>query len=166
MRLPLRVDQDIGRLEVAVHDKMRMRVRDGTRHLHAEFDACAHRESGRSGVRVDGLAVDIFQRQERAAVGGDAGIVKAGDIRVRQRRQDLAFACHALGERCDAPAHVRQLQRDLTLEETIGSICQPDARHAALANLAQQPIRADERLSGRPLWRRLSRAGRMLLAPA
>ena len=138
MRLTLYVDQDVGRLEIAVNNQMRVRVCDGSRHLYAELtwartDSCVPQRC----VRIDRLAIDIFQRQERTAVGGDTRIVESSDVRMRQRREDLAFARHPLGERCDSPAHVRQLQRDLAFQQAVGSIGQPDTGHAAVANFAQ-----------------------------
>src|SRR5687768_17712219 len=44
-RLAVAVDQDVARLEVAVHDQPRVRMRDGTRHLQEQTQAIVQPEA-------------------------------------------------------------------------------------------------------------------------
>ena len=81
-----------------MHDEAGMRMRHRAGHLHDEADAFTQGQLARACIRVNGQAGDIFQREERPAVGGDAGVVKPRNVRVGQRRQDVAFAGHAVGE--------------------------------------------------------------------
>jgi hypothetical protein len=60
---------------------------------------------------------------------------------VLQQRADLAFTRHALGQ-ARAPGQAGQFQRHLALEAAVGACSQPDAAHAAAADLAQQGVRA------------------------
>ena len=60
-----------------------------------------------------------------------------------QRRENLAFARHALREPRALPGAVRQLQRHRPIDEAIGALRQPDHAHAAAAQLAQEPIGPD-----------------------
>ena len=63
--------------------------------------------------------------------------------RMGQRRENLAFARHALGEPGAIPRAVRQLQRHRAIDEAIGALGQPHHPHAAAAQLAQETIRPD-----------------------
>ncbi len=64
----------------------------------------------------DRLAVDVFQREIRPAVGGESGVVERGDVRMVEARQDVALAREALAHCAREQVYVRQLERDLALE--------------------------------------------------
>ena len=89
------------------------------------------------------LAVDVLEREVGPAALVDAGVVEPGDVRVLEQRADVALARHALGQ-ARAPGQARQLQRDLALQAAVGALGQPHRAHAAAADLADQPVRADD----------------------
>ncbi|HEV8331213.1 MAG TPA: hypothetical protein VGQ22_07340 [Steroidobacteraceae bacterium] len=60
-----------------------------------------------------------------------------------QRREDVALALEALDELRLARTLQRQLQRDIALQLSIAALREPDRAHAAAADLANQPVRAD-----------------------
>ncbi len=157
-------DEDVGRLQVAVHDEVGVCMRDGAGDLQEEPEPLSHRQITRAAVGVDPLAPDILQRQPGLAFGRDAGVVQARDVRVLQRREDLAFARHALGQARALPCTMRQFQRDLPTLQHVGAFGQPHAAHATAAQFADQPVGAEDIAwllgvgrSRAGLWRELAR---------
>ncbi len=89
---PLPVDQDVGRLDVAVDDQVRVRVRDRLEHVEEEARRGPRRpERSAVAVRVDRLALDVLEDEVRLARAGDAGVEQAGDVRVGEPREDVAL---------------------------------------------------------------------------
>ena len=65
-------------------------------------------------------------------------------MRVLERRQDVALASHPRDEIRAQPRAVRQLQRDLALQQPVGPLGQPHGAHPARADPPQQPVGADD----------------------
>ena len=123
-------------------DQSRMRVRDCAGDLRDERDPGAHVELVLAAVDVDRLAFDVLEREIRPAVLRDARVVQASDVRMLERREDLALLSRALGELRQRPP-VRQLQCDLSPQDAVGALRQPYGAHAAFADRAEQTVRAD-----------------------
>ncbi len=140
---PALVDQQVRRLDVAVHDQVPVRMRDrvaGLQH-QAQPGRPIQRVAGRMGDQV--RPVDAFHHEVGPAVVIDPRVVQAGDVRVLQEGPDLALVRHALGQ-ARALAQARQLERDLAFEDAVGPLGQPDAAHPAAPDLLDQPVGADE----------------------
>ena len=67
-------DEDIGRLEIAVDYEVAMGVGDGLADAQEEATTGGRREALLLAIAVDGFAVDIFEDEERATVGGGASV--------------------------------------------------------------------------------------------
>ena len=94
---PVRGDQHVARLEVAVHDQAaRARTPPRPRPARNSATRAAHVELAARAVRVDRLALDVLERQVRPPVGAEPGVVQLGDVRMDERGQDVALARHAL----------------------------------------------------------------------
>ena len=74
---------------------------------------------------------------------GQARVIETRDVRVRQRREDLALACHPFGEVRALPRLVGKFQCDRSIDEAVASFGQPDDSHTAAAQLADQSVRPD-----------------------
>ncbi len=136
--------QDVAGLQVAVQHQAVVRLR------HRGQDVQHQRQPLRGGQRealavlVDGLAVDVLQHQVRlGAVGHDAGIEQARDVRVRQARQDAALALEARRVAVAEQARAQELDRHLALVAAVVAARQPHGAHAAVADLAHQRVGAD-----------------------
>jgi hypothetical protein len=81
-----------------------------------------------------------------------AGVEQPGDVRVRQPRHDLPLAREALGAAGGEHARGEELDRHLAFVAAVGAARQPDAAHAAAAELAHQRVGADG-LAGHVRWR-------------
>ncbi len=144
----VRLDQDVGGLQVAVDDPLLVRV------LHGPTDLLEQRQPGGDveamGVAVvgDGDALDQLHHEERAAVGGRAGVEDAGDVGVLHQGQGLALRLEAGQDVARVHPPLDQLERHLAADraELLG---EEDGAHAALADLLAELVaigddRADE----------------------
>ena len=142
-RAALRRDEHVAGFQVAVDDEVGMRELHRVHHLQQQLHALAGTELAGGAVRGDGLAFDVFQRQVGLPVVGLPGVVQPRDVRVHERTQDVALARKTLHQHAALQAQHRQLQRHRALEHAVGALGQPDLAHAALAEHAEQAVRAD-----------------------
>ncbi|MNV58626.1 hypothetical protein D3C71_1510120 [compost metagenome] len=145
LHLALGGDQDVGGLEVAMHDQVGVGMADHRADLQHQLQAPLQRERQALAVLGDRLAFHIRQRQVRLPLQIHAGIQQMGQVRVLQPRQDLAFAAEALAQAGIGVAAAQQLQRDLALIQAISALGQPDLAHPALAERPKQAVRTDPR---------------------
>jgi len=139
--LAARVDQDVGRLEVTVDDQAAVCLGHRLADSDEQRDAFIQRQA--RGMHVHALAFDIFNRQERAAVGEDATVEQPRDARMVQPRQQFALAGEPLAQFRRGFGHrVEQLQRDLLHEAAMTAFGQIDHPHAASTQTLQQAVLA------------------------
>ena len=119
--LPTRCDQDVGRLEVAVHDQVGMCVADRVADLQEQFQACFHRDFMGLAVIGDGNAFHVLQCEIRLAFAADACIQQACDVGVFQLGQDFALAAEAQAQAGIGQARTQQFQCYLALVQAIGA---------------------------------------------
>jgi hypothetical protein len=62
---------------------------------------------------------------------------------VLEEGADVAFAGHAFGQP-SSPGQAGELEGNLALQAAVGALGQPDRSHAAVADLAQEPVGADQ----------------------
>ena len=144
-----RGDQDVRRLQVAVHDQVRVRVADRVAGLQEQREPLRQRRLPLQRPVGDRFAVDVFQREVGLAVLGGAGIEQARDVGVLQPREDLPFAGEAQPQVGVGQAGAQQLQRDPALVQAVVAVGHPDLAHAAFAEQAFEPVRADARAGTR-----------------
>ena len=142
-------DQDVRRLEVAVHDEPAVRVLDGVAHRADERDALLDRAGVRVAVPVERHAVDVLHGEERLAVVGEAAVEQAGDVRVVQAGKDLALALEALDDRPRRGAPSDELEGNPLLELSIRPLGEEDGAHPATAQRPQDAVRPDALALGR-----------------
>ena len=78
-----------------MHDEVAVRVRDRGADLQQQGESRAHVELARVAIARDRLALDVFEREIRRAVVGDAAVVQLRDVRMHEPREDLALAQEA-----------------------------------------------------------------------
>src|SRR6185369_4728591 len=135
--------QHVRGFEIPMHDELAVRVRDRVGDLEEQAQPLPQAETVRRAVLVDRSSLDVLEREIRLPLRGDTGIVEPSDVRMRERGENLALASEALGETPVPRGEMRQLQRDRSIENSVGALRQPDGAHAAAAELAYQPIRTD-----------------------
>jgi hypothetical protein len=82
-------DEDIGRLQIAMHDELGMRVGHGIGDLQEERKPLPHIEPGFPDELVDAAAFDVLEREVGLSGGGDPRVVESRDVRMGERREDV-----------------------------------------------------------------------------
>ena len=137
------IHQDVAGLDVPVHHQLPVCVRHRFADLQHQPQTLRHAELPGVGVIAQVQALHPFHDEVGAPLVVNAGVVQARDVRVLQPCADLPFARHALRQ-AGALGQARQLQRHFTLEDAVGALGQPDAAHAAAADLVLQAVGADD----------------------
>ena len=91
LHLPVVRHQDVGRLEVPVHDEIAVRVLDGLGHHEKELQAPGERQPVSVAVAVNRFALDQLHREERAAVIRRAAVEQLGDGWMIERGEDRSL---------------------------------------------------------------------------
>ncbi len=135
--------QHVRRFQIAVHDLVL--VRELHRRADVEKDAQAAFEPDfvLAAVLEQRQTLDVFHREIRIAVGGDAAVDEMSDVRVVQTRENLPLAQEAAMHRFRIEPGADELERDALLELAVVALGEPDYAHAAGAEFAQQPPRPD-----------------------
>jgi hypothetical protein len=111
---------------------------DFTQQAHARVDIAA----GFEAVQRDRRAVHILHRVKRLSARQFAAVVQRRDIRMHQPGQDAALALETLMRRC-ADARLHDLERHLLRELAVRAFGQVHHAHAADAEQARDPVRAE-----------------------
>ena len=89
------IHQDVGGLQVAMDHQPLVRVFHCRADLEEQRQALAQWQRVILAPAIDAVALDIFHRDERLAIGTDAAIQQVRDVGVLQHGQDAAFFGHA-----------------------------------------------------------------------
>ena len=103
---PRGVHQDVGGLEVTVHDRTRMRIGHGPRGLQCQVTRARDVGCARRSIRR-WAAIDEFEGEERASIAADTGVIQTRDVGMFERGEQVALARHASRGFGHRPAHVR-----------------------------------------------------------
>ena len=101
---------------------------------------------------VRGSARDIFEREIRLAVLGDAGIQQASNVRVAKARKDLTLATEALGQQ-RSQNRMHELESHLAGKQAVDALREPDTAHAAMTEERENSIRAESSIDERRVGR-------------
>ncbi len=135
--------EDVVGLEIAVHDEVRVRVRDGREHLAEETQSRIDGERVLVAPHIDALPRDELEHEIRKPGGADAGIEKSRDVGMTQSRERASFApkaCFAGGAR---HREAQELDRGVALESSVAPVREPHGAHAAFANDPLEYVRAE-----------------------
>src|SRR5262249_55450774 len=126
------VDEDVGRLDVAVDDQVGVRMGDGLENVEKEAEPLLDPEAAVPAIGVDRLALDVLEHEVGLAGCGHAGVEEPGDVGIGQTREDLALAAEPLLARAADEARVEQLDGGGALEAPVAAAREPDVAHASL----------------------------------
>jgi hypothetical protein len=104
----------------------------------------------RVGVIDERSALDELHHQIRQAVRRAAAVEQARDVRVIQAGEDLPFGAEPPHDRLGVHSALEDLQGDALVEDVVVAHGQEDRAHAALAELAHEPVGAQARVHA---WR-------------
>ena len=127
-------DEHVRGLEIAVHDQVGMRVRDGREDFEKQAKAGVDIQPVLVAVAIDPLAFDVLEDEIRLSRRRHARVDEVGDVRMAEAGEDVAFAPESLLARPAHERHVQQLDRGSSFEAAVAALGQPHAAHAALAD--------------------------------
>ena len=143
---PSCVDEHVGRLDVAVDDQVLVRVLHRRGQLQEEVEPRVGVEFAAIGVVDQRRAVDILHHQVGPSVGGGAAVEQPRDVRVVESGEDLPLGAEAADDRIGVHPPLEDLQRHPLVEGVVVAHGQEHRAHAALSQLADEPVGADARL--------------------
>ena len=139
--------EDVGRLQVTVHDQVGVRELDRFAHLDQQLHARCGCELAVVAPVVDALALHVLEHEVAGAVGREAGVEQLRDVWVGESRQQLAFTCepglHEGGYRRAELAASQQLHGRPALVQAVSPHGGPDLAGAATAEQFAQFPRAE-----------------------
>ncbi len=125
------VEQDIGRLDVAVDEAARVGGVEGTRNLGEDRDRLRRLERAVPQPLLEVASLDVAHRDEEQ-LAELAGLVDRDDVRVVDRGRELRLAQEAVAERFVlGEVGGEELERDVALQALV--LGQVDDAHAAAA---------------------------------
>ena len=113
--------QQVRRLQVGVHDAVRVHVGHRGQDVHEQPQARVDAEAALVAVVIDLPALDVFEHQVRLAGRRGAGIGEPHDVRVRQPRQHRRLLPETLAAGRPDRIGAQQLDRRLTLEAAVAA---------------------------------------------
>ena len=152
--LPIDPDQHVGRLDVAVHDQVGVRVGDSLQHIEEQAETGLDSQRMFAAVTVDAEAVHVLEHEVRLARRRHSRIDEVRDVRVGEPGENVALAPEPLFAGAPQQREVQQLDRRAPFEAAVAALGQPHAAHAALTDPRDQAVRTE----GLPLQRRQRRA--------
>jgi hypothetical protein len=136
-------DQDVRRLDVAMHHQVLMRVLHRGTDLAEEVDPGIDSETMAVAVLVDGLPADVLHDEVGPPVVGVAAVQESRDPGVVERGQDLAFGAEPCREVGAVRSVGQDLEGDLLLVDVVGAHRDVHRAHAALAEHGLHRVVAD-----------------------
>src|SRR5688572_4685337 len=136
-------DENVRWLQVAVDDKMLVRIGDGCADLSEQSQALVERQLTSAAVLIDRFAVDMLHHEIREAVAGGAAIEKPCDVWMVEPGENLPFMAKPLEYRVGIHSALNQLDGDAHVELRIAALGQVDGSHPATAKFADDAIDTD-----------------------
>ena len=146
------VDQDVGRLDVAMHEQACVRKRNRFADLRKQINASSQPCPALSTVAINRRPFDALHREPQGAITGLATIEQARDVWMSERGEDLPLAAKLRSMRGTA-AREQPFDRDVLLERTINTLSLVDHAHAAATKLADDAEGTDTIASSQGLRR-------------
>src|SRR5256885_3349659 len=117
-------------------------MRDSRKDIEEQPDASVDTQVLSVAMAIDRLAIDVLENQKRLARRCYAGVEETRDVRMREPREQHAFAREALfaaaGKR-----DVKELHGHAAVEPAVASLGKPNGAHAAVSDRRDQRVRAD-----------------------
>ena len=140
--------QHVAGLDVAVEDRLLVRVRDRVADLHEQTQAVVDRQPVVVAEARDRAAGHVFHDEVRPPGGGAAGIEHLRDVRMIHARQRLPLGVEARDHFFRIHAELHDLQRD-DPPDRVTLLGLVDGSEPAFAEFLEDGVRADRRADER-----------------
>jgi hypothetical protein len=141
LRRAIRLDQHVGRLQVAMHDPVLVRGVDRVAHPGEQRETIP--EGERAGDHVDRRSGHELHHQKGPSVLGRTCVQEARDARMVEPGEDALLAPEAAEDGVGLQTAMQDLDRHRELEPILPAHAAPHRAHATAADLLQMAIAAD-----------------------
>ncbi len=136
-------DKNIGRLDVAMDDRLVMRMLHALANVHEEFEALTSAETVIVAIFRDGNAGDVLHYEVRNTRDCGTRVENFGDGRMVHQRQRLALGLEAGDDFARVHTRFDQLDGNAAADRNF-LFCEPDLAHTAYADPLHEPVIADD----------------------
>jgi hypothetical protein len=134
-------DEHIRGFDIAVYDKLRVRVGDGAEHVQEESQPRCDIEPLEVAMTIDGCAIDVLEHEKRLPGWQHSRVHELRDVRMRQAGKKEALPSKALFT-STYERHIQQLDGYAPFEPAVAPLTEPDRTHPSLADERDQGIGA------------------------
>ena len=138
-------DEDVRRLEIAVHDPRVMHDLKAAQHRTHDLEGVPNRHRAFLDDRAEVFAFEPLERQIHRADFGAPRVDRANEVRVGEGAEDLNLALETLGEDLVDVRKREDFQRDLITGRLIDRFI--DAAHSAKRCRSDDPVAAVEKIT-------------------
>ena len=138
-------DDDVARLDVAVNDKVLVRVLNGIAHAKKQRQALLQAKPLLFAVVQNWRPFNILHRQERQPILRFSAIQKASDVRMIQIGEYLPLGAEPPDQFRARKARAENLDGDFLFELIISALGQEHLTHATDADSIEDAVGADSR---------------------
>ena len=143
LRFALLRDENVRRFQIAMNDKVLMRVGDRRADLAEERQALGRGQRVRVAVGVDRFAVHVLHDEVGQAVVGRSAVDQARDVRMIELRQDLPFVAKTAEDVVGIEPAPNELDRNFLAIFVVGSRRQINGAQTAPADFADDLVGAE-----------------------
>ena len=136
-------DEDVRRLQIPVHDQVRVGVLDGLADLEQKLHPALHRQPTPVAVLEQRRSVDELHHEVGEAVLGDAAVEERRDVRVLEVGHHLPFEAEPLQNLLGSEHRAHDLDRDLAVVGAVGPLPEVDPPHPARTELLEHAVRPE-----------------------
>lgn len=139
--------EDVRRFEIAVNDRLLVRVLNTLTHLNEEIQTLADAERMAVTVLGDGSAGHVLHHEERRARRRRSSVEHLGDGRMIHQRQRLTLRFESEDRFAPDEFRFQEFQRDAATHR-FGLLGQPDFTHPAFSNPIQELVTTNDNRRG------------------
>ncbi len=140
---PLAGDEDVRRLEVAVHDEVAMRVANRVTHVEEQSQALANRKLAVVAIAIDRLALDVLHHEVRPAVLRHAAVDEPRDAGMLEACKDLTLGDESVEHVLGIETAADELDRHVLAVLIVVARREIDRAHAAASDRSIEAIGTD-----------------------
>src|SRR5262249_44726589 len=135
--------EDVRGLQIAVDDKVAMRVRDGFADVAEEAQSLFQSKTVLLDISVEGKTVHVLHDEVGRARFRRSAVQNARDFGMLEPRQDLPLPPKTVAGRLADERRRADLERNALGENVVGAVRLEDCAHAALRNAANDAVGSD-----------------------
>ncbi len=138
-------NEDVAGLDVAVDNQVSVRILHRAAHRGKQLEPARNGETVRVAIGVEVLAIDVLHHEVGQTFFGCSAIQQRGDVRMRERGENLPLVAKARDDEFRAHPALDDLDRNLLVVRLVHAFGEVHRAHSAAPKLADELVRTDSR---------------------